>query len=167
MPTKETIIYNGKKYHRYPESKRRHLRVYYWRHDKWKAAPVSLHRQIYADNYGEIPKGHHINHIDHNPLNNDVSNLECLTPKEHCQKDNNSMSESARAERNAKHKIAWSNRKNYYRCKECGNEFTTSKPAGAIFCSRICRERWWFKDPEWRARRNESQRRRYASKKTS
>lgn len=93
---KETVIYNGKKYHRYPDSKRRHLRVYFWRHDKWKEPPVALHRQIYIDTYGEIPKGHHIHHKDENPFNNTIENLECISPSEHNKK--HPMSEEARKE---------------------------------------------------------------------
>jgi hypothetical protein len=81
---RETIIYNGKAYHRYPESKRRQLSVYFWRHDKWKSPPFSLHRQIWIDNYGEIPKGYVIHHKDENALNNSPENLECLPFGKHC-----------------------------------------------------------------------------------
>lgn len=80
---KETIIYKNKKYNRYPESKRRQLRVYYWRHDKWKESPVALHRQIWIDNHGDIPKGFVIHHKDDNPLNNDISNLEMISHGDH------------------------------------------------------------------------------------
>ena len=73
---RETIEYRGKKYHRYPLSKRRQLRVYYWRHDAWKKPPFALHRQIWIDNNGEIPEGYVIHHKDNNPLNNDIDNLQ-------------------------------------------------------------------------------------------
>jgi hypothetical protein len=43
-----------------------------------------LHRQIWIDNNGKIPEGAHIHHEDNNPLNNDIKNLVCLTPKQHC-----------------------------------------------------------------------------------
>ena len=81
---RETIIYNGKKYHRYPESKRRQLRVYFWRHDKWNKPPFSLHRQIWIDNFGEIPEGYVIHHKDENTLNNSINNLECIEFRKHC-----------------------------------------------------------------------------------
>lgn len=42
-----------------------------------------LHVEIYKDNFGPIPAGAHVHHKDRNPLNNDPSNLGCLTPSEH------------------------------------------------------------------------------------
>lgn len=93
MAKRETIIYNGQKYNRYPESNRRHLRVYYWKHDKWKEPPVALHRQVWMDNYGEIPPGYHIHHKDGNTENNSIENLECISPKDHVKK--HPMSEEA------------------------------------------------------------------------
>ena len=86
---RETIVYRGKKYHRYPKSKRRQLRVYFWRHDKWKAPPFALHRQIWIDNFGEIPKGMSIHHKDGNSLNNELSNLILLTKSTHASKHSN------------------------------------------------------------------------------
>ena len=41
------------------------------------------HRKIWEDNYGPIPDGMHIHHIDKNKLNNDISNLQLVTPEEH------------------------------------------------------------------------------------
>ena len=42
-----------------------------------------LHRLIYAEHHGEIPDGVVIHHIDENPLNNDISNLEPMSLSEH------------------------------------------------------------------------------------
>ena len=42
-----------------------------------------LHRLIYEKHYGKIPEGYHIHHIDGDKLNNEISNLECLTASEH------------------------------------------------------------------------------------
>ena len=80
---RKTILYRGKKYHRYPKSKRRQHRAYFWRHDKWKEPPVALHRQIWIDNFGKIPKGCIIHHRDDNTLNNSPENLEILTRSQH------------------------------------------------------------------------------------
>lgn len=96
---RETIIYNGKKYNRYPESKRRHLRAYFWRHDKWKEPPFALHRQIWIDNFGEIPEGYVVHHKDKNTLNNDIDNLECIPFRKHC---SNHMLEEDRREMSRK-----------------------------------------------------------------
>ena len=35
------------------------------------------------DNFGKIPEGYIVNHIDKNSLNNDISNLEIMTSSEH------------------------------------------------------------------------------------
>ena len=83
---RETVIYQGKKYHRYPSSARRQHRVYFYRHDKWKTSPVALHTQIYIDTYGPIPQGYHVHHKDGNPLNNEPSNLEAISVTEHRRK---------------------------------------------------------------------------------
>jgi len=80
---KDIIIYKGQKYTRNPNSKRRQHRVYYWRHDKWKEPPFPLHRQIWIDNFGEIPKGYSVHHKDDNTLNNSIENLEILSHSQH------------------------------------------------------------------------------------
>ncbi len=41
------------------------------------------YRKIYENQYGKIPKGYHIHHIDGNPFNNEISNLKCVSPEEH------------------------------------------------------------------------------------
>jgi hypothetical protein len=46
-------------------------------HDKY------LHRLIWEETNGEIPEGYIIHHIDGNPLNNDIKNLECMTHSKH------------------------------------------------------------------------------------
>lgn len=48
---------------------------------KWEK--IYIHREIYEQIYGVIPKGYDIHHIDFNKLNNDISNLVCLTKAEH------------------------------------------------------------------------------------
>jgi len=42
-----------------------------------------LHQEVWKFHNGEIPKGMHIHHKDGNPLNNEISNLEILTPRQH------------------------------------------------------------------------------------
>lgn len=41
------------------------------------------YRKIWQDNFGEIPPGHEIHHIDGNRNNNTPSNLKCVTIEEH------------------------------------------------------------------------------------
>lgn len=83
---RETIVYNGKRYHRYPESKRSQHRNYFYRHDKNNESPVALHRQIWEDRNGPIPKGMQVHHRDNDFSNNSIENLELLSPGDHRRK---------------------------------------------------------------------------------
>lgn len=42
-----------------------------------------LSRAIWENEVGPIPDGYEIHHIDRNPTNNDLSNLACISAKEH------------------------------------------------------------------------------------
>lgn len=44
---------------------------------------IGLHRYIWQSNYGKIPKGCHIHHLDLNPSNNHIDNLVLCTIIEH------------------------------------------------------------------------------------
>ncbi len=65
---KDFIIYNRETYYRIPESKYRDKRVYYWKYNGWGKPQISLHRQIWIDHFGEIPKGFHVHHKDESPI---------------------------------------------------------------------------------------------------
>lgn len=56
----ETIIFDGKAYHRYPDSKSQTLRDYY-RHHPAKSVVLFLHREVWKRCHGRaIPKGYHV-----------------------------------------------------------------------------------------------------------
>lgn len=55
---------------------------YYW-HKRKNKATVSLHKYVWEKHNGPVPEGVVVHHKDHNPLNNDVSNLELMNVKEH------------------------------------------------------------------------------------
>jgi hypothetical protein len=74
----EKVIFNGHTYNRYPNSKNRTHRTYFTR-----SGGFSLHRAIWESHNGPIPQGFHVHHADGNPLNNDISNLCCISPKDH------------------------------------------------------------------------------------
>lgn len=42
-----------------------------------------LHRLVWEKHNGEIPEGYQIHHIDGNKLNNDISNLQLISPDKH------------------------------------------------------------------------------------
>jgi len=81
----ETIYFNGTAYRRYPNAKHGTARDYFTSHiSDWKKKNrTSLHRDIWVYHNGEIPEGFQIHHTDGNPLNNDISNLECLSKDAH------------------------------------------------------------------------------------
>ena len=88
MPS-ESIIFNGIKFRRYPQSKNRTERVYYVPHSGHRRKGVGrLHEEVYKTFYGTIPKGFCIHHKDENPLNNDPANLELLLRADHQRKHN-------------------------------------------------------------------------------
>lgn len=45
-----------------------------------------MHRFVWVDKKGEIPKGYDIHHVDGDKTNNDIKNLECITKEEHTRK---------------------------------------------------------------------------------
>lgn len=77
----ETVKMDGITFYRCPNAKSRTGRVYFT--SGARDGERLLHRYIYAKHYGPIPAGKHIHHKDGNPLNNDISNLECLSASAH------------------------------------------------------------------------------------
>lgn len=48
-----------------------------------------VHRLVYETFYGKIQDGYTVDHIDKNPLNNCLSNLQCITQQENIIRANN------------------------------------------------------------------------------
>lgn len=120
LPGTLEIQWGGRFYRRHPESKHRHLRVY------WQSttAPRSfLHRDIYVATHGPIPRGWHVHHIDHDSLNNDPNNLTVITAEEH-------------AKHHAADRIGL-----VYVCGRCGDEFVSYKKASGKWTPRWCSPR--------------------------
>lgn len=94
-----TIIYNGKKYTCVPNHKdkrRRYLASTTNRGEKY------LHRQVWIDNFGQIPKGYHIHHKDENIYNNDIANLACISRVDHFLEHKEQTMSWSRSEENKK-----------------------------------------------------------------
>jgi predicted nucleic acid-binding Zn ribbon protein len=75
----ESIVFNGRKYNRYPNSKKRAHREYF----TIGGGGSLLHRDVWEFYNGPIPEGMHVHHKDGDTGNNAVENLECLTFEAH------------------------------------------------------------------------------------
>ena len=152
----EFTIYKGEKF--WVQSHGR-----YFQSGKKSAEERLLHRRVYAENYGPIPRGFHVHHRDGNWRNNAPENLELISAKEHGRQHMSKRiaqdparnaanlakaQEAARAwhcspEGRAWHqqhsKRCWIRRQTHTRsCKRCGAEFATFWPNKAKCCSRRC-----------------------------
>lgn len=100
-----------------------------------------LHRAIYEKAHGPLADGLHVHHDDHNPLNNDPSNLVAKTPAEHWAEHHD---ERGAAWHSKGGHATWANAEyREYICKQCGKPFSSRNQAGAEICSVRCRERWY------------------------
>lgn len=142
---------NGKKYH-YNSSLRKHL-----------------HRYVWEQHNGEIPKGYEIHHVDFNTLNNDIENLQMVTIKEHKEIHRNNISqerlefmrnnliENARPKASEWHGssngLEWhkkhykEHKENFHKkdnliCKCCGKEFYGIVRNENRFCSNKCKSKF-------------------------
>jgi hypothetical protein len=80
----ERVTYAGIVFTRYPDSPRRHHRVYFWPSRSWRVKGIgALHVEVYKAEVGPIPDGWHVHHKDEDPLNNNPGNLEALPAGEH------------------------------------------------------------------------------------
>ena len=115
------------------------------------------HRWVWINFNGDIPEGCHIHHIDHDPDNNNIENLECLTLSDHIKrhwKENTYDLEQRRAQLDEARKWlsteegrlkqktdateGWKKRKKtIINCQFCGTEKETSQP-WAKFCGQNC-----------------------------
>lgn len=75
----DSFEYGGQIYRRYPKSKHASQRRYFRRYLPKGGGVVLLHRQMWIDANGPIPKGFHVHHKDHDYRNNALANFE-LSP---------------------------------------------------------------------------------------
>jgi hypothetical protein len=74
---RHSIAYNGRNYRLHPNQ------PYFYCSPAKGLTTRALHRQIWMDANGAIPKGYHIHHKDGNPFNNNLSNLESICGRKH------------------------------------------------------------------------------------
>jgi hypothetical protein len=156
----QEIVFNGKIYRRYPDSNRESDRRYY--KTSANVDEKYLHRAVWAEKNGKIPDGYHIHHINGNFLDNDISNLKCLSVEEHSaiHPGNPSMQKYclSRARGGAikwhksKEGSEW-HREHYNRykhklhakvakiCTQCGSSFCGQQGETVKFCSNKCKSK--------------------------
>ena len=169
MAVSESIEFNGITFRRYPNARQRTHRVYFSPAANHRRRGVgSLHQEIWKAANGPIPDGHVIHHVDEDPLNNSLGNLECVPHREHHGK--HWSEERARKSRErlallrplaaAWHSspdgIEW-HRRNAARfgfgsarpepvekkCDACGERFLdATKRQHGRFCSNACKSAW-------------------------
>ena len=170
MSVVETCEWDGRTWRRYPDSPHRSYRVYFQRHERWKEPPIWLHQEIWKSVNGDIPEGFHVHHIDENPLNNAIENLECIPAAEHYARHREAKRLYGQSEEQLAHlarirpgglvalaawkispegkaamsefaKRSWNDRPMLvFVCKFCKTEFQ-SKDTRSIYCSHRCMQR--------------------------
>jgi len=147
---KDYIEYNGNIYAFVKESKGQ---GYYRRTER-------LHRRVWEDNNGPVPKGMCIHHLDGNTRNNSIDNLQCLSIKDHHKIHFSSEKQvahlhAAREKANLWHKSKkgrkklselgkkqWLTAKPLpFTCTICGYVGETMNRSGTKYCSQKCRSR--------------------------
>lgn len=153
MAKNDEQFFNGRRYSRYDGNS------YYWNKRRVNESnrSFSMHRDVWEAANGAIPDGFVVHHIDHDPANNDLSNLECLPMADHCRQHmaerNLEFSEAARTAAAAWHQSeegrewhkelgrkSWENAKEeQFACAHCGESYRAyarSRKRG--FCSAAC-----------------------------
>lgn len=152
------VIYNGRKYFLHSSQ------TYYYCGPQKGIYSRALHRQIWYDNKGAIPKGMHVHHKDGNTENNEISNFEILSPSEHGRlhsKENDPMALAKLAEIGRQFAKQWHGspeglewhrlhaqniklgHKKYpeKQCEVCSKTFIPGR-AISRFCSNNCKSQW-------------------------
>ena len=149
MEIQEVIEFNGKKYKLMGGKKRYYLSQS--THNAERRVAKGLHVAIWEFYSGKtVPKGYVVHHKDHNPFNNDFSNLECISRKQHLALHKEDRDQWCNSEEGKKHLVEireltkewhhseegrkWHSEKSKRqfekirktkKCTQCGREFQT------------------------------------------
>lgn len=154
MDRPKIIVFQGLKYT---------LSGSYYRRNKWGSkGPSSLHRAIWEQANGPIPHGYEVHHKDGDTFNNELSNLECISAREHQRE--HMLERHARGEMGPPGPLARERAAEWHRseagaewhsqnskkiwaekvwhdckCQVCGVPFKSAFPTRAKFCHQNCR----------------------------
>jgi hypothetical protein len=166
---RETTVYDGIEWHRYPKSKQKAHRRYFQKHRHANRGVTYLHRYVWEKFNGPIPEGYVIHHKDRDTTNNALENLECITTEQHHSEHSDERSAFSSSEQQISHldaireltkewhasdegrqwhsahaKSAWAGRTpTTKKCKCCGEAFDTLTPTRADYCGGTCYARHW------------------------
>ena len=155
----EVTVYDGRRYYRRPSER------YFSKNGR------ILHRVVWEAHNGPIPDGYCIHHRDHNPANNDISNLQMMTYAEHAAHHKETSAHLHRTPAKLQHleKIrpltkawhaspegrqwhsehgvkAWAERQSDKAvCSVCGEEYETFFPDRSRYCSPACGNHDWHR----------------------
>lgn len=80
----DVVTFRGIKFRRYPDAPGLAEQRYYVPGIADRQRGIKrLHEEVWIAHHRPIPAGHHVHHRDHDHLNNDPSNLDCITDDEH------------------------------------------------------------------------------------
>ena len=123
----ETALFNPPRVEVVDENHQKFNGIIYYRvQDGHYHLTTNIYRAVYDYYNGEIPEGYSIHHIDLNPANNDVENLQLLSRDEHAKIHKTVNGETRQ--------------KSIFICSVCGKEFESYAHFGnKRFCSNKCR----------------------------
>lgn len=111
-------------------------------------AETLLHRQIYVDMYGNIPKKHDAHHVNGNPHDNTAENLVAIDKKEHAKLHQKSRLIDPEKRKVVFKALEMATQANPFHaspthelvCKHCGGQFMAPMDT-TRFCSPECRDK--------------------------
>lgn len=104
-----------------------------------------LHRYIWEQARGPVPKGYVVHHIDHDPENNHIDNLCVMSQSEHMahHSTGRAISEEQRRAISESKRQFWRDAEgNACSCLMCGATFVSKAASPRKFCSSACTEKW-------------------------
>lgn len=161
----EEVEFEGVTYRRYPNSENRTDRVYFTPNGTLRANGAKrLHEAVWVAANGPIPDGWHVHHIDGNPLNNELVNLECLSAGDHARHHHSGPASPAKRahldrvrplaaewhsseegrewhRQNAKNALA-KRPGHTVTCEQCGTTFHSTSIRKPRFCGNNCKSAW-------------------------